>query len=116
PATDQRSIDGSMLWEPPGGLAQCGGAYWTEFVPGDGAKMERDEHTERAPLSTTYTVKARADRTYRLRQLASLIPSDMHVAPHRQAARMVALAAQEGFDALREGNAREWDAIWRGRI
>ena len=49
-------------------------------------------------------------------RLASLIPADMHTEPHRQATRMVALAAQEGFDAVRVGNAREWDAIWRGRV
>lgn len=116
PATDMEMVDGVLLWEPPGGLTQCGGAYSTEFTPGDGAKMTRDEHTERAPLSTTYEVKARADRSYRLRQIASLIPTDFHTAPHRQAARMVEMGAQEGFDALRDGNQKQWDAIWRGRV
>ena len=116
PATDMQIVDGVMLWEPPGALTECGAAYWTELVPGTGARMTRDEHTERAPLSTTYEVKARAGRVYRMRQVASLIAGDMHSAPHRQAARMVEIAAQEGFDALRKANAQEWESIWRGRV
>lgn len=116
PATEQEIVDGSLLWEPPGALSQCGGAYRTELVGGAGAKMTRDEHTERAPLSTTYAMRARAGRTYVLRQLASLVPSDMHSAPQRQATRMVSLASQEGFDRLREQNAARWADIWRGRV
>ncbi len=50
PATEKEVVDGSLLWEPPGGLTQCGGAYWSELVGHPRAKMSRDEHTERAPL------------------------------------------------------------------
>jgi trehalose/maltose hydrolase-like predicted phosphorylase len=116
PATEAQIVDGVLLWQPPGGLTTCGGAYWTEFAPGDGARMTRDEHTDRAPLATTYEVKARPERAYTIRQVASLVPNDFHSAPHRQAARMVEMAATLGFDALRSANAREWDAIWRGRV
>ena len=116
PATDRHVVDGSLLWGPPGGLSQCGAAYWTELVGATGAKMSRDEHTERAPLATTYTLRARRGRTYVLRQMASLIASDFHRAPQRQATRMVSLAAQEGFDRLREANRTEWEGIWRGRV
>jgi trehalose/maltose hydrolase-like predicted phosphorylase len=116
PATDKEVVDGSLLWEPPGALAQCGGAYWTELLGDTSAKMTRDEHTDYAPLSTSYALRARAGRWYALRQIASLIPSDMHAAPHRQAARMASLAAQDGFERLREDNAREWAEIWRGRV
>ena len=116
PATEAQIVDGVLLWQPPGGITTCGGAYWTQFMPADGAHMTRDEHTDRAPLSTKYEVKARADRAYTLRQIASLIPNDFHSAPHRQAARMVEMAATLGFEALREANAREWERIWRARI
>ena len=115
PATEKEIVDGSLLWQPPGALSLCGGAYWTEFAGGD-AKASRDPHTERAPLSTTYALRARAGRTYVLRQLASLIPSDMHSAPQREATRMVSLAAQEGFDRVRSANAEQWASIWRGRV
>ena len=116
PATEKQIVDGSLLWEPPGALSECGGAYWTELDGEERAKVTRDEHTERAPLSTTYTLKARRGRTYVLRQLASLIASDLHSAPQRQATRMVSLAAQEGFDTIRRANREQWDGIWRGRV
>lgn len=116
PATDKEIVDGALLWEPPGALSQCGAAYWTELLGEPRAKRTRDEHTERAPLATTYTFRARADRPYVLRQLASLIASDFHSAPQRQATRMVSLAAQEGLDKLREANADLWRGIWRGRV
>jgi trehalose/maltose hydrolase-like predicted phosphorylase len=116
PATQKEVVDGALLWEPPGAVARCGAAYWTELVGDPHAKMSRDEHTERAPLSTTYKLRARSGRWYALRQIASLIPSDMHGEPHRQATRMASMAAQDGFDRLREDNRREWADIWRGRV
>jgi trehalose/maltose hydrolase-like predicted phosphorylase len=116
PGTEKEVVDGSLLWEPPGAIARCGAAYWTELVGEPRAKVSRDEHTERAPLSTTYRMRARAGRWYALRQIASLIPSDMHSEPHRQATRMASMAAQDGYDLLRESNAKEWAQIWRGRV
>jgi hypothetical protein len=116
PATDKQIIDGSLLWEPPGALAQCGAAYWTEFVGGSHAKTSRDEDTERAPLRTSYELRARSDRRYALRQIVSLVPSDMHMQPNRQAVRMASMAAQDGFDNLRATNAQQWADIWRGRV
>lgn len=116
PATEKDVVDGSLLWEPPGALTQCGGAYWTELVGERAAKRTRDDHTERAPLATAYTMRARSGRRYVLRQIASLVPSDMHSEPQRQATRMASLAAQEGFDRLREANRQEWAEIWGGRV
>lgn len=116
PTTEKEVVDGSLLWEPPGAVSRCGAAYWTELVGEPHAKMSRDDKTDRAPLATTYRLRARRGRRYALRQLASLIPSDMHSEPDRQAVRMTSMAAQDGFELLREANAREWEEIWRGRI
>jgi trehalose/maltose hydrolase-like predicted phosphorylase len=40
----------------------------------------------------------------------------MHHEPHRQAARLVGMAARRGFQRVREENAGAWGEIWKGRI
>ena len=116
PSSDKQIVDGAMLWEPPGGLTKCGAAYWTELVGEPKAHMTRDAHTAGAPLSTSYKMRARSGRWYVLHQLASLIPSDLHEEPNRQAARMTSMAAQDGFELLRENNRKIWEDLWRGRV
>ncbi len=44
PATESQVVDGALLWEPPGAVSRCGGAYWTEFAgdaPGPTHDMRR---------------------------------------------------------------------------
>src|SRR5438132_2531336 len=116
PDAEQSVVDGSMLWETHGGLSTCGAAYITHFEGGDGVERRRAEHDVLAPLSTSYSVNARPERSYVLRQYTSLVPSQAHHEPHRQATRLVGMAAQRGFEQLRDENRRAWEAIWKGRI
>jgi trehalose/maltose hydrolase-like predicted phosphorylase len=105
-----------MLWETNGGLSTCGAAYITQFTGGDGVERKCEEHDQLAPLSTSYSLEARPDRTYTLHHFTSLVASQMHHEPHRQAARLVGMAAQRGFQRLRDDNHAAWDEIWKGRI
>ncbi len=116
PDADKPVVDGSMLWETQGGLSTCGAAYITRFEGGDGVERQREEHDELAPLSTSYVMQARPERRYVLRQYTSLVPSQAHHEPHRQATRLVGMAAQRGFEQLRDENRGAWEEIWKGRI
>lgn len=116
PGSDTPTVDGSMLWETHGGLSTCGASYITTFDGGDGVERKREEHDELAPLITTYSLDARPGRRYVLRQFSSLVASQMHHEPHRQAARLVGMAVRRGFQKLREENRGAWDEIWKSRI
>jgi trehalose/maltose hydrolase-like predicted phosphorylase len=116
PDADKPVVDGSLLWETHGGISTCGAAYITDFDGGDGVERQREEHDELAPLSTSYAVQARPERRYVLRQYTSLVPSQAHHEPHRQATRLVGMAAQRGFEQLRGENRGAWEEIWKGRI
>jgi hypothetical protein len=71
------ACDGATLWESAGGLSTCGIAYVTELIGGNGGAPERSSLMDRT-LSTAYTFRARAGQHYRLRQMASVVPSVMH--------------------------------------
>ncbi|UTP38034.1 hypothetical protein M9M90_12400 [Phenylobacterium sp. LH3H17] len=58
----------------------------------------------------------RAGRRIRLRQIASVIPKAMHQASDQQAVRLAAKARSDGFEAIRAGNRKAWDEIWKDRI
>jgi trehalose/maltose hydrolase-like predicted phosphorylase len=45
-----------------------------------------------------------------------MVPSKLHQDPHREAARLIARAASDGFDHLRDENRAEWQALWAGRV
>jgi trehalose/maltose hydrolase-like predicted phosphorylase len=114
PGEPAPACDGAALWESPGRLSTCGIAYATELL---GAEGEPDmPPVENRTLTTTYTFKAAANRTYRLRQIASLIPNVAHGEPDFQAVRIVALARKRGFEALRAANRAIWQNLWKGRI
>lgn len=108
-------FDGSLLWESEGGFSFCGAALVTELLGGDAAR-ETPGGGDRSPLMTQYGLRARGGRIYRLRQIASLVPSVMHGHPDRQAERLAALGAHQGFDELRRANRAEWRELWKGRI
>src|SRR5207302_562468 len=116
PGAEKPVVDGSLLWECHGGLSTCGAAYLTFFEGAEDAKKQREEHDETAPLRTTYSLRARTGTTQVVRTIASLIPSQSHSEPHRQATRMTAVGAKLGFDRLRQQNREAWNDRWRGRV
>ncbi len=114
PGEDKPCCDGAALWESAGGLSTCGIAYITELV---GAEAEPQKPPlENRTLTTTYAFKARAGQSYRLRQIASLVPRVTHSEPDFQAVRQVALASKRGFEAIRAANRAHWRELWKGRI
>jgi protein-glucosylgalactosylhydroxylysine glucosidase len=108
------TVDGSMLWKSYGGLSRCGIAYVTEFL-GAEAQPEKDE-SDLAPLSTTYAFRARVGRTYRLRQITSLVCEALHCQPDLQAVRLAYTSSLEGFETLRRRNQEAWEELWKGRV
>jgi trehalose/maltose hydrolase-like predicted phosphorylase len=116
PGVEKQGIDGSMRWDSQGTLSQCGLAYVTEFL-GDAQveRQQRDWGIER-PLATDYQVRARPGRRYRLRQIASIVPTIMHHDPDREAARLAGRGAATGFDQLRASNRDAWRQLWQGRV
>jgi trehalose/maltose hydrolase-like predicted phosphorylase len=114
PGEAQRACDGMLLWESAGGVSTCGLAYATELL-GDDAEGDKPP-LDGAGLTTEYVWRAEKGRRYRLRQLASLVPSVLHGQPDYQAARLVAFAANLGFEAIRKANQACWDELWKGRI
>ena len=114
PGAGKTSIDGSLLWESAGAMSTCGLAYVTEFV-GDDAKPQRPP-LDGEGLRSEYGLRARRARHYKLRQLVSLVPSALHGQPDYQAARLIAMVANIGFDAIRKSNRACWEELWRSRI
>jgi len=106
--------DGWRLWETNGGLSRRGVAFATEVV-GTETQIERPR-MQRGLLSTRHVFDASAERTYRLRQIAVVVPTAMHAQPDQEAARQIGMAVREGFDALRQENREQWRDLWRGRI
>jgi trehalose/maltose hydrolase-like predicted phosphorylase len=116
PGGSKSDFDGSLLWESEGALSRCGIAMVTEFSEDSDGDSKAPGGGDRSPLVTQYGAKARAGKIYRLRQIVSLVPSVMHGQPDRQAERLVALGAHQGFDQLRKANRAEWRELWKGRI
>src|SRR5207237_5452721 len=81
------SVDGVMLWETHGALSQCGAAYKSWFDANEEVQRAFESTDELAPLRTKYRLKARPGSEYRLRQMASLVPSQFNREPHREATR-----------------------------
>src|SRR6185312_904073 len=67
PGDESGDVDGSLLWESEGAFATCGIAMATA-LEGDDARRESAGGGDRSPLMTQYGLKARAGKTYRLRQ------------------------------------------------
>ena len=117
PGEDGASGDGVLLWEAAGGLCRAGLAYVTEMA-GDAADTVEPKRPalDASGLTSTYVFRASAGRPYRLRQIASLIPSALHSRPDEQAGRMVGKARHDGFEVIRAENRAAWDEVWKGRI
>lgn len=117
PGEDPAHCDGSLLWESAGGIGRLGLAYITQMNGGEAETAEpKRPALDAGGLSSLYAFKARTGTRYTLRQVTSLVPSAMHMRPDEQAARLVAKAKFDGFDALREENRAAWDELWKGRI
>jgi protein-glucosylgalactosylhydroxylysine glucosidase len=116
PGSDEPAGDGSLAWKSLGEEAMVGVAYATEFLGDADAERECQDAGIDASLATDYRFRARPGRTYRLRQIASIVPSRMHHDPDRAAARLVARAAADGFERVRQENQLEWKEHWEGRI
>ena len=115
PGEPEAATDGTLLWESAGGLSTCGLALVTQ-VTGAGEIAPSRPPLRDHRLVSEYGLRARAGRTVRLRQIASVIPSAMHAMPDQQAARLAAKARFDGFEAIRKGNRAVWDELWKGRI
>lgn len=107
PGEAEPAVDGSLLWEAPGGLSTCGVALVTELI-GGGDQAPARPRLAGERLVTEYSVSARARRKVRLRQIASVIPDRLHHAPDQQATRLAAKARDDGFDELRAQNRAAW--------
>jgi hypothetical protein len=116
PGMDHQEIDGAMEWESLGGMGRCGLAYLTELEGDADATRTTPEWGTGSPLATEYAIRARPGRTYRLRQLVSVVPHVLHHDPDHAAIRLVAHAADDGFDEVRAANRHEWAELWKGRI
>jgi len=116
PGEEQPAVDGALRWETLGALSTCGIAYVTEFLGSEDVQRTRAEWGKETPLATQYAFRARSGRRYRLRQIASLVPSQLHHRPDEEARRLAAFASELGFDLLRKENAAEWDELWKGRV
>jgi trehalose/maltose hydrolase-like predicted phosphorylase len=114
PGEAKPSSAGSLLWESAGAVSTCGVAYVTEFV-GDSSEPQRPP-LDGEGLRSEYVLRARRGRQYKLRQLVSMVPSALHSQPDYQAARLIAMAADIGFDAIRKNNRACWAELWKSRI
>ena len=115
PGEAEPACDGAVLWESAGGLSTCGIAYVTEWVGENGPEPDRPPLAARV-LTTRYETRLHPGRRYRIRQMASIVPSAMHAQPDLAAVRQVALAKKRGFEAVRQANKAVWDDLWKGRI
>ena len=114
PGEAKPSSDGSLLWESAGAMSTCGVAYVTELL-GDEAKPQRPP-LDGEGLRSEYAWRARRGRQYKLRQQVSLVPSALHSQPDYQAARIIAMVADIGFDSIRKNNRACWAELWKSRI
>jgi hypothetical protein len=109
-------VDGRLRWHAPGDISTLGMAYATSFRGDAAHEVETATRDERGWFSTTYRVRARAGRPYRLTHMSASVPSLSHAQPDEQAGRLAAVAAKRGLGRLREENHAIWNDLWRGRI
>jgi trehalose/maltose hydrolase-like predicted phosphorylase len=109
-------VDGRLLWHSAGNISTLGMAYATSFRGEADAQRTAAASDERGWFSTTYSVRARTGRPYRLSLLTAVVPVLSHARPDEQAGRLAAVGADRGFDGLRGDNRAAWADLWRGRI
>jgi trehalose/maltose hydrolase-like predicted phosphorylase len=109
-------VDGGVCWRAPGDIDVLGVAYTTAFRGDAEAERRPSTSDERGWFATTYALRARAERGYRVSLLTAYVPQASHHRPDEHARRLAASAAKSGFDGLREDNRAHWREAWRGRI
>lgn len=111
---ERAQVDGGLRWASHGDVATCGLAFVTELQGAETAErsLERREQL----LETVHGFDAVPGRTYRLRQMTSVVSNGEHHQPELQAARLVAMAGRDGFDEVRRENRVEWNEIWKSRV
>ena len=109
-------VDGRLRWHSGGELAKLGLAYTTAFGGDAGAERTTVTRDDRGRFCTTYRLRARRDRRYRLSLVTAVVPDLSHTRPDEEAGRLAALGAQQTLDGLRRDNRQAWDELWRGRI
>ncbi len=109
-------VDGRLRWRSGGDLATLGLAYTTELAGDASAERSTATRDDRGRFSTTYRLRARRERRYRLSLVSATVPHLSHARPDEEAGRLAALGAKETLDGLRRDNRRTWDELWRGRI
>jgi hypothetical protein len=113
PGEPEPAADGTLLWAPEGELGRLGLALST--AARGRAERSQEPWDDHGPLSTTWTF-GHGVRPAVVDRLVSLVPEVMHAQPQRQALRLVAHAAELGFDDLRRRNRDAWTELWKGRI
>lgn len=108
--------DGIVVWTSFGEIATCGMAFHSEMLGTDAAERGFHRNDEPGMMSTAYRFRVRRDRSYRVRQMTSLVPSLVHPHPADHASRMLGLAIQKGWDTVREEHRAAWQELWRSRI
>jgi trehalose/maltose hydrolase-like predicted phosphorylase len=109
-------VDGRLRWHSHGDIAYLGVAYATRPLGDAAAERSVSTSDVRGWLSTTWSVRARADRRYGVQLLTALVPNLSHARPDEEAGRLASQGASHGFDGLRDANRRIWREAWRGRI
>ena len=110
------NVDGRLRWHSGGDLATLGLAYTTAFAGDAGAERSTATRDDRGRFSTTYRVRGRRDRHYRLSLITAVVPELSHARPDEEAGRLAALGAKQTLGGLRRDNRTAWDELWRGRI
>ncbi len=113
---DDTLVDGSILWASLGDKSRCGIALWSQVVGEPQPQRQVLDWGLESGLATEYSVHAVPGRRWRLRQIASLVPSALHADADREATRLGAKGAEQGFESLRAENRVEWNELWKGRV
>jgi hypothetical protein len=113
---DGEIADGTLRFEPPGALSTTGVAIRTELLGDRDAQRSCADWYGNGDLATSYEITARTGRRYRLRQVASMLPSSQHKVAEQHAVRLLNAGTDLGFDELRARNQAAWRELWRGRV
>ena len=108
--------DGALRFEPPGEMSSVGIAYFTDLLGTSDAERELADWAGNGDLATTYRLRARRGRRYRVRQVAAMVPSTQHQLADQQAVRLLSTGRDVGFEGLRRRNVEIWEDLWRGRV
>jgi hypothetical protein len=81
PGEAEPATDGTLLWESAGALATCGVALVTELIGAGDVQPDCPPLRDHKLVSQYDVASARASRTLRLRQIASVVPSVLHAIP-----------------------------------